>query len=45
MFERHLNAGDLDAVMALYDPGAVFVQRTGETLFGPPRGFVRWLAD
>ena len=34
MFEQHLNAGDLDAVMALYDPGAVFVQRTGETVLG-----------
>ena len=34
VFEQHLNAGDLDAVMALYDPEARFVTRSGETLVG-----------
>ena len=34
VFERHLNAGDLDAVMALYEPEARFVARSGETLTG-----------
>jgi ketosteroid isomerase-like protein len=34
VFEQHLNAGDLDAVMALYEPGACFVARSGETLVG-----------
>jgi uncharacterized protein (TIGR02246 family) len=34
VFEQHLNAGDLDAVMMLYEPDARFVTRTGETLVG-----------
>jgi len=34
VFEQHLDAGDLDAVMALYDPEARFVTRSGETLVG-----------
>jgi uncharacterized protein (TIGR02246 family) len=34
LFERHLNAGDLDAVVSLYEPGASFVQRSGDTLSG-----------
>jgi uncharacterized membrane protein/ketosteroid isomerase-like protein len=33
-FEKQLNAGDLDAVMTLYEPEARFVTRTGETLVG-----------
>src|SRR5262245_54609348 len=33
-FEEQLNAGDLDGVMALYEPEARFVTRTGETLIG-----------
>jgi uncharacterized protein (TIGR02246 family) len=33
-FEQHLNGGDLDAVMALYEPEARFVTRSGETLVG-----------
>jgi hypothetical protein len=36
VFEQHLNAGDLDAVMALYEPEARFVSRSGETLVVPP---------
>jgi hypothetical protein len=32
VFEQHLNVGDLDAVMALYEP----VSRSGETLVIPP---------
>ena len=34
VFEQHLNAGDLDAVMELYEPEAHFVARSGETLVG-----------
>jgi uncharacterized protein (TIGR02246 family) len=34
VFEQHLNAGDLDAVMALYEPEARFVTRSGEILVG-----------
>jgi len=37
LFEQHLNAGDLDAVVALYEPRASFVQRTGQTLVGRER--------
>jgi uncharacterized protein (TIGR02246 family) len=34
LFERHLNAGDLEAVVALYDPGAIFVPKSGDTIVG-----------
>lgn len=34
VFERHLNAGDLDAVIALYEPEARFVTPSGEVLVG-----------
>lgn len=34
VFEQYLNAGHLDAVMALYEPDARFVARSGETLVG-----------
>jgi uncharacterized protein (TIGR02246 family) len=34
LFERHLNAGDLEAVVALYEPNASFVPRSGETVVG-----------
>jgi len=34
VFERCLNAGDLDAVMTLYEPEAHFVTNSGETLVG-----------
>jgi uncharacterized protein (TIGR02246 family) len=34
VFEQHFNAGNLDAVIALYDPEAHFVTRSGETLVG-----------
>jgi uncharacterized protein (TIGR02246 family) len=33
-FERHLNAGDLEATLALYEPDARFVAPSGETLVG-----------
>jgi uncharacterized protein (TIGR02246 family) len=33
-FVKHLNAGDLDAVMTLYEPEAQFVAKSGETLVG-----------
>jgi uncharacterized protein (TIGR02246 family) len=34
LFEKHLNAGDLEAVMALYEPGARFVAPSGEAVVG-----------
>jgi uncharacterized protein (TIGR02246 family) len=34
VFEQHFNTGDLDAVMALYEPDASFVMRSGEALVG-----------
>jgi len=34
VFEQHLNAGDLDAVLTLYEPEAHFVTGSGETLVG-----------
>jgi hypothetical protein len=34
LFEQYLNAGDLDAVVALYEPSASFVARSGETVVG-----------
>jgi uncharacterized protein (TIGR02246 family) len=37
VFEQHLNAGDLDAVMALYESEARFVTKSGETLVGRDR--------
>jgi len=33
-FVKHLNAGDLDAVMTLYEPEAQFVAKSGEILVG-----------
>lgn len=33
-FEQHLNAGDLPAVMDLYEPGATFVAESGDTIVG-----------
>jgi uncharacterized protein (TIGR02246 family) len=37
VFEQHLNAGDLDKVMSLYEPDARFVAPSGETLIGRDR--------
>jgi uncharacterized protein (TIGR02246 family) len=34
VFEQRLNAGDLDAVIALYEPAAHFIANSGETLAG-----------
>ena len=34
VFEQHLNTGDLDGVMTLYESGAHFVSNSGETLVG-----------
>jgi ketosteroid isomerase-like protein len=34
VFEQHLNAGDLEATLALYDREARFVAPSGETLAG-----------
>jgi uncharacterized protein (TIGR02246 family) len=34
VFDQHLNAGDIDAVVALYEPEARFVTRSGETVVG-----------
>jgi uncharacterized protein (TIGR02246 family) len=36
-FTRSLNAGDLEAVVALYEPGACFVAGSGETFVGRDR--------
>ena len=35
--EREVAAGNLDAVLELYDPEARFITPTGETIFGPHR--------
>jgi uncharacterized protein (TIGR02246 family) len=37
LFTRHLNRGDLDAVLALYEPNARFVAKSGETVVGRDR--------
>ena len=37
LFEQNLNAGDLEAVVALYEPDARFVARSGETVVGRDR--------
>lgn len=37
MFTEHLEAGDLDAVVGLYEADARFVTRSGETLVGRER--------
>jgi uncharacterized protein (TIGR02246 family) len=37
LFEQHLSAGDLDGVMALYEPDARFVARSGEIVVGRDR--------
>src|SRR5215475_14330049 len=34
LFERHLNAGDLDALVDLYEPTATLVPSPGETAVG-----------
>ncbi len=34
LFERHLNASDLDALVALYEPGAMLVPSPGEKAVG-----------
>ena len=36
-FEEHLNAGDLDGMIELYDPEARFVSRSGDTVIGHER--------
>ena len=37
VFAQHLNAGDLEKVMSLYEPDAQFVAPSGETLVGRDR--------
>jgi ketosteroid isomerase-like protein len=37
VFAERLNAGDLEAVVALYEPEARFVTRSGETIVGAGR--------
>ncbi len=34
LFERHLNAGEVEALLALYEPGATLVPNPGETAVG-----------
>jgi uncharacterized protein (TIGR02246 family) len=36
-FSQHLDAGDLEAILALYEPEARFVPRSGETIVGRER--------
>ena len=33
-FSQHLDAGDLEVILALYEPEARFVPRSGETIVG-----------
>jgi PhnB protein len=44
LFAQHLNAGDLEAVIALYEPDASFVPRSGDTVVGRS-GIRQVLAD
>ena len=37
LFEQHLNAGESHAVVALYEPDARFVARSGDTVVGRDR--------
>lgn len=37
LFEQHLNAGDLEAVIALYESDAHFIARSGEIIVGRDR--------
>ena len=37
LFEQNLNAGDLEAVVALYEPDARLVARSGETVVARDR--------
>ena len=34
LFEQHINAGNLDGLVALYEPDATFVPQEGEALHG-----------
>jgi uncharacterized protein (TIGR02246 family) len=34
LFAQHMNAGDLDALIALYEPGSTLVQRDGRVVTG-----------
>jgi uncharacterized protein (TIGR02246 family) len=34
LFEERINAGDLDGLVALYEPNAIFVPQDGEVLHG-----------
>jgi uncharacterized protein (TIGR02246 family) len=36
-FTQHLDSGDLEAILALYEPEAHFVPRSGETIVGRDR--------
>ena len=36
-FEEHLNAGELDAVMELYEANARFVAQSADTIIGRER--------
>jgi uncharacterized protein (TIGR02246 family) len=35
LFERHLNAGNVDALIGLYEPGATLVNQDGSLATGP----------
>jgi uncharacterized protein (TIGR02246 family) len=47
LFEEAFNAGDLEALMALYEPDATLVPQPGAVAEGPDaiRGSLRWFLD
>jgi uncharacterized protein (TIGR02246 family) len=47
LFEEAFNAGDLEALMALYEPDATLVPQPGAVAAGPDaiRGSLRWFLD
>jgi ketosteroid isomerase-like protein len=47
LFEQAFNAGDLEALMALYEPGAALIPQPGMVAEGGPaiRDSLRWFID
>ena len=47
LFEQAFNAGDLDALMALYEPDAALIPQPGVTVAGSAaiRDSLRWFLD
>jgi Ketosteroid isomerase homolog len=42
LFEQALNAGDIDALVALYEPQAALMPSPGKLVTGPRRSAKRW---